>query len=108
MKRKGRNGTGCLFVDTGYFIMAAANPYFPDLYSPAKEGTKTVKKRIGAAPALFAFEHYNYAEHDASGYLLPVPEKSCRMPETRAKGGSRQCGARRTEPKPHLLQAFPL
>lgn len=68
--------------------MAAANPYFPHLFSPIKVGTKTVKNRIEAAPALFAFEHYNYAEHDAFGYLPPVPEKAFRMLEAKAKGGA--------------------
>ena len=68
--------------------MSAPNPYFPHLFSPIQVGTKTIRNRIEAAPALFAFEHYNYAEHDAFGYLPPVPEKSYRMLEAKAKGGA--------------------
>ena len=38
--------------------MNEQNPYFPHLFSPLKVGTKTIKNRIEAAPALFAFLHY--------------------------------------------------
>ena len=68
--------------------MAERNPYFPHLFSPLKVGSKTIKNRIEAAPALFAFEHYNYAEQDAFGYTPPVPERAFRMLEAKAKGGA--------------------
>ena len=38
--------------------MAETNKYFPHLFSPLKVGTKTIKNRIEAAPALFAFLHF--------------------------------------------------
>ena len=37
--------------------MSEQNAYFPHLFSPIQIGTKTMKNRIEAAPALFAFLH---------------------------------------------------
>ena len=65
--------------------MEEVNKYFPHLFSPIKVGTKTIKNRIEAAPALFAFEHY--IEADAFGYYPPMPERAYRMLEAKAKGG---------------------
>lgn len=44
--------------------MAEKNQYFPHLFEPLKIGSKTIKNRIEAAPALFAFEHYIELEPD--------------------------------------------
>ena len=66
--------------------MAEKNQYFPHLFEPIKVGTKTIKNRIEAAPALFAFEHY--IEADAFGYYPPMPERAFRMLEAKAKGGA--------------------
>ena len=35
--------------------MAEKNQYFPHLFEPLKVGSKTIKNRIEAAPALFAY-----------------------------------------------------
>lgn len=66
--------------------MSEPNPYFPHLFSPLKVGTKTIKNRIEAAPALFAFLHY--VEAPAFGYYQPGPERAYRMLEAKAKGGA--------------------
>lgn len=66
--------------------MAETNKYFPHLFSPIKVGTKTVKNRIEAAPALFAFLHY--IEAPAFGYAPPGPERAFRMLEAKAAGGA--------------------
>ena len=66
--------------------MSEANKYFPHLFSPIQVGTKTIKNRIEAAPALFAFEHY--IEADAFGYYPPMPERAFRMLEAKAAGGA--------------------
>lgn len=66
--------------------MAETNRYFPHLFSPIKVGTKTVKNRIEAAPALFAFLHY--VEAPAFGYSPPGPERAFRMLEAKAAGGA--------------------
>ena len=42
--------------------MAEKNQYFPHLFEPLKIGTKTIKNRIEAAPALFAFEHFMFPD----------------------------------------------
>ena len=38
--------------------MYEKNPYFPNLFSPLKAGTKTIRNRMEAAPALSAFLHF--------------------------------------------------
>ena len=67
--------------------MAEKNQYFPHLFEPLKVGSKTIKNRIEAAPALFAFEHYIELDPDPFGYTTPVPERAFRMLEAKAKGG---------------------
>lgn len=71
--------------------MAEKNQYFPHLFEPLKVGSKTIKNRIEAAPALFAFEHYIELNPDPFGYTTPVPERAFRMLEAKAKGGCRNC-----------------
>ena len=66
--------------------MAEANKYFPHLFSPLKVGTKTIKNRIEAAPALFAFLHY--VEGTAFHYHPGTPERAFRMLEAKAAGGA--------------------
>ena len=68
--------------------MAEKNQYFPHLFEPLKIGSKTIKNRIEAAPALFAFEHYIELDPDPFGYTTPVPERAFRMLEAKAKGGA--------------------
>ena len=68
--------------------MAEKNQYFPHLFEPLKVGSKTIKNRIEAAPALFAFEHYIELDPDPFGYTTPVPERAFRMLEAKAKGGA--------------------
>ena len=48
--------------------MAEKNQYFPHLFEPLKIGSKTIKNRIEAAPALFAFEHYIELDPDPVRY----------------------------------------
>ena len=66
--------------------MSEKNKYFPSLFSPIKVGTKTIKNRIEAAPALFAFMHL--VEAPAFGYYGPGPERAYRMLEAKAAGGA--------------------
>ena len=66
--------------------MSEKNPYFPHLFSPVQIGTKTIKNRIEAAPALFAFLHY--IEAPAFHYYGPGPERAFRMLEAKAAGGA--------------------
>ena len=68
--------------------MAEKNQYFPHLFEPLKVGSKIVKNRIEAAPALFAFDHYIELDPDPFGYTTPVPERAFRMLEAKAKGGA--------------------
>ena len=68
--------------------MAEKNQYFPHLFEPLKVGSKTIKNRIEAAPALFAFVHYIELDPDPFGYTTPVPERAFRMLEAKAKGGA--------------------
>ncbi len=66
--------------------MSEANPYFPNLFSPIKVGSKTLKNRIEAAPAMFAFMHY--IDGTAFNYHLPTPPRAFRMLELKAEGGA--------------------
>ena len=66
--------------------MSDRNPYFPHLFSPLQVGTKTIKNRIEAAPALFAFLHL--IEAPAFHYYGPGPERAFRMLEAKAAGGA--------------------
>ena len=66
--------------------MNEKNPYFPHLFSPLKVGSKTIKNRIEAAPALFAFLHL--VEAPVFGYYGPGPERTFRMLEAKATGGA--------------------
>ena len=56
--------------------MAEKNQYFPHLFEPLKVGSKTIKNRIEAAPALFAFEHY--IELDPDRLAIPHRFRSVR------------------------------
>ena len=68
--------------------MSERNQYFPNLFEPLKIGSKTVKNRIEASPALFAFEHFMEGD-DPFGYTQPVNEKAYRMLEAKSKRRSR-------------------
>lgn len=66
--------------------MSEENKYFPHLFSPIKVGTKTIKNRIEAAPAMFAFLHY--IDGVAFNYHLPTPPRAFKMLEAKAAGGA--------------------
>lgn len=66
--------------------MSEKNPYFPHLFSPIQVGSKTIKNRIEAAPAMFAFMHY--IDGTAFNYHLPTPPRAYRMLELKAAGGA--------------------
>lgn len=66
--------------------MAETNKYFPHLFSPLKVGTKVIKNRIEASPALLAFVHY--VEDETFGYEPGCPERAYRMLEAKAAGGA--------------------
>ncbi len=66
--------------------MSERNPYFPHLFSPLKVGSKTIKNRIEAAPAMFAFMHY--IDGVAFNYHLPTPPRSFQMLACKAAGGA--------------------
>lgn len=60
------------------------NKYFPNLFSPIQIGSLTMKNRIEAAPALFAFTHFG---------AFPMmkfkgPKEAFLMLEAKAKGGA--------------------
>lgn len=85
--------------------MTEMNTYFPNLFSPIKVGTKTIKNRIEAAPALFAFEHY--IEASAFGYYPPMPERAYRMLEAKAKGGAGSIVLGELSPNHTYCKRFP-
>lgn len=66
--------------------MPETNPYFPHLFSPLKVGSKVIKNRIEAAPALFAFLHY--IEGTAFHYAPGTPKRAFMMLESKAAGGA--------------------
>jgi len=66
--------------------MGETNTYFPHLFSPLKVGNKTIKNRIEAAPALFAFLHY--IEGSAFNYEPGGPYRAFKMLEAKAAGGA--------------------
>lgn len=66
--------------------MEEKNKYFPHLFSPIKVGSKIIKNRIEAAPALFAFLHY--IEGFAFNYEPGSPKRAYKMLEAKAAGGA--------------------
>jgi len=66
--------------------MSEKNLYFPHLFSPIQVGSKTIKNRIEAAPAMFAFMHY--VDGTAFNYHLPTPPRAYKMLELKAAGGA--------------------
>lgn len=85
--------------------MAETNKYFPHLFSPIQVGSKTIKNRIEAAPALFAFEHY--IEADAFGYYPPMPERAFRMLQAKAAGGAGSVVLGELSPNHTYCKRFP-
>lgn len=85
--------------------MPETNKYFPHLFSPIQVGAKTIKNRIEAAPALFAFEHYIEAE--AFGYYPPGPERAFRMLEAKAAGGAGSVVLGELSPNHTYCKRFP-
>lgn len=71
--------------------MAEKNQYFPHLFEPLKVGSKTIKNRIEAAPALFAFEHYIELNPDPFGYTTPVPGACVPYAGGKGKRRGRNC-----------------
>ena len=85
--------------------MAETNPYFPHLFSPLKVGTKTIKNRIEAAPALFAFLHF--IEGTAFHYEPGSPERAFRMLEAKAAGGAGSVVLGELSPNHTYCKRFP-
>ncbi|MBR3644393.1 MAG: hypothetical protein IKN57_12915, partial [Parasporobacterium sp.] len=85
--------------------MSERNPYFPNLFSPLKVGTKTFKNRIEAAPALFAFLHL--VEAPAFNYYGPGPERAFRMLEAKAAGGAGSIVLSELSPNHTYCKRFP-
>ena len=85
--------------------MSEANKYFPHLFSPLKVGTKTIKNRIEAAPALFAFLHY--IEGTAFNYNPGTPERAYRMLEAKAAGGAGSVVLGELSPNHTYCKRFP-
>lgn len=85
--------------------MSDKNPYFPHLFSPIKVGTKTIKNRIEAAPALFAFLHL--VEAPFFHYYGPGPERAFRMLEAKAAGGAGSVVLGELSPNHTYCKRFP-
>ena len=85
--------------------MSERNPYFPHLFSPIKVGTKTIKNRIEAAPALFAFLHL--VEAPFFNYYGPGPERAFRMLEAKAAGGAGSVVLGELSPNHTYCKRFP-
>lgn len=85
--------------------MSERNPYFPHLFSPLQVGTKTIKNRIEAAPALFAFMHL--IEAPAFHYYGPGPERAFRMLEAKAAGGAGSVVLGELSPNHTYCKRFP-
>lgn len=85
--------------------MSETNKYFPHLFSPLKVGTKTIKNRIEAAPALFAFLHY--IEGTAFNYNPGSPERAYRMLEAKAAGGAGSVVLGELSPNHTYCKRFP-
>ena len=79
--------------------------YFPHLFSPLKVGTKTIKNRIEAAPALFAFLHF--IEGAAFHYEPGSPERAYRMLEAKAAGGAGSVVLGELSPNHTYCKRFP-
>lgn len=85
--------------------MSETNKYFPHLFSPLKVGSKTIKNRIEAAPALFAFLHY--IEGTAFNYNPGSPERAYRMLEAKAAGGAGSVVLGELSPNHTYCKRFP-
>ena len=85
--------------------MSEQNPYFPHLFSPIRVGTKTIRNRIEAAPALFAFLHL--VEAPFFGYAGPGPERAFRMLEAKAAGGAGSVVLGELSPNHTYCKRFP-
>ena len=85
--------------------MAETNKYFPHLFSPIKVGSKTIKNRIEAAPALFAFLHF--IEGDAFNYHPHSPERAFRMLQAKAEGGAGSVVLGELSPNHTYCKRFP-
>ena len=85
--------------------MSETNKYFPHLFSPLKVGTKTIKNRIEAAPALFAFLHY--IEGFAFNYEPGSPYRAFKMLESKAAGGAGSVVLGELSPNHTYCKRFP-
>ena len=85
--------------------MSEKNKYFPNLFSPLKVGTKTIKNRIEAAPALFAFLHY--IEGFAFNYEPGSPYRAFKMLESKAAGGAGSVVLGELSPNHTYCKRFP-
>ncbi|MDD6160536.1 MAG: FAD-dependent oxidoreductase [Oscillospiraceae bacterium] len=83
----------------------SANPYFPNLFSPIKVGTKTIKNRIEAAPALFAFLHYQ--DCPQMRFKSESIERAYRMLEAKAAGGAGSVVLGELSPNHTYCKRFP-
>lgn len=85
--------------------MEERNQYFPNLFSPIKVGTKTIKNRIEAAPALFAFLHYQ--ECPQMQFRPETPKRAFKMLEEKAKGGAGSVVLGELSPNHTYCKRFP-
>lgn len=86
--------------------MSEKNQYFPNLFSPLKVGSKTIKNRIEAAPALFAFAHWT----DLSGpfhYNMDSRPTALMMLEAKAAGGAGSVVMGELSPSHTIDKRFP-
>jgi len=86
--------------------MSETNAYFPHLFSPLKVGSKTIKNRIEAAPALFAFAHWT----DLSGpfhYNMDSRPTALMMLEAKAAGGAGSVCMGELSPSHTIDKRFP-
>lgn len=85
--------------------MGELNPYFPNLFSPIKVGTKTIKNRIEAAPALFAFLHYQ--DCPQMKFKPEGAKRAFQMLEAKAKGGAGSVVLGELSPNHTYCKRFP-
>ena len=84
---------------------AAESKEFPHLFSPIRVGSKVIKNRIEAAPALFAFLHYQ--ECPQMNFKPQTPERAFEMLEAKARGGAGSVVLGELSPNHTYCKRFP-
>ena len=85
--------------------MSETNPFFPHLFSPIKVGTKTIKNRIEASPALFAFLHYQ--DCPQMKFQPDSARRAFMMLESKARGGAGSVVLGELSPNHTYCKRFP-